>query len=116
MHDAQPHPEQERWNRKYRQQGPNAVSGKPARWLVDHRHLIEQLLGRRSDRRALDVACGGGRHGLYLARLGFTVDALDISDVAIDRLRDRVRREGLAVDPRCGVGQSEWITQDAGQT
>ena len=36
---------------------------------------------------ALDVACGMGRHSKYLAKLGFTVDALDISSLAIDTLK-----------------------------
>ena len=37
--------------------------------------------------RALDVACGDGRNALYLAQLGYMVDAIDVSDVAIDALR-----------------------------
>jgi tellurite methyltransferase len=37
--------------------------------------------------RALDLACGPGRHALYLARLGWRVTAVDSSAVAIDLLR-----------------------------
>jgi tellurite methyltransferase len=37
--------------------------------------------------RALDVACGAGRNSLYLASRGFSVDAADISKVALDRAR-----------------------------
>ena len=36
---------------------------------------------------ALDIACGGGRHSLFLANLGFVVDAIDISSVAINYLK-----------------------------
>jgi SAM-dependent methyltransferase len=45
--------------------------------------------------RALDLACGLGRHSLYLARLGYAVDAWDVSDVALDRLERMARDEGL---------------------
>jgi SAM-dependent methyltransferase len=37
--------------------------------------------------RALDLACGPGRHALYLARLGWHVTAVDSSAVAIGLLR-----------------------------
>jgi SAM-dependent methyltransferase len=42
--------------------------------------------------RAVDVACGAGRNAVFLAASGFTVEALDISGVALER--------GLAVDWR----------------
>jgi SAM-dependent methyltransferase len=45
---------------------------------------------------ALDLACGTGRHTLYLARLGYTVDAWDISDVGLERLARLAREQGLA--------------------
>lgn len=37
--------------------------------------------------RALDLGCGAGRNAIYLARLGFEVDAVDISAVALARGR-----------------------------
>jgi SAM-dependent methyltransferase len=36
---------------------------------------------------ALDLASGGGRHSIFLESLGFMVDAIDISDIAIDYLK-----------------------------
>jgi tellurite methyltransferase len=38
---------------------------------------------------ALDLACGAGRNALYLAGLGWRVTAVDRSQAALDRLRDR---------------------------
>jgi len=38
------------------------------------------------DKTALDVACGNGRNSIYLAKLGFKVDAIDISRIALDNL------------------------------
>jgi SAM-dependent methyltransferase len=51
---------------------------------------------RRTSPLALDLACGLGRHALYLARLGYTVDAWDVSDVALDHLARAARDQGLA--------------------
>jgi tellurite methyltransferase len=48
--------------------------------------------------RALDLACGTGRHALYLARLGWRVTAVDASSVAIAKLRQRAG--ALAIDAR----------------
>lgn len=48
--------------------------------------------------RALDLACGTGRHALYLAGLGWQVTAVDSSAVAIGILHERA--VGLAVDSR----------------
>ena len=49
--------------------------------------------------RALDLACGQGLGGVWLARRGLDVWGLDVSPVAIGRARDLARREG--VDDRC---------------
>ena len=48
--------------------------------------------------RALDLACGTGRHTLYLAKLGWHVTAVDASTVALDLLRRNAK--GLPVDVR----------------
>jgi SAM-dependent methyltransferase len=47
---------------------------------------------------ALDLACGAGRHALYLARLGWRVTAVDASGVAIAALR--AQAGGLPIDAR----------------
>jgi len=91
-----PETDHERWNRKYRDNGPESYGSGPTEWLAAHRDLLD----RQPRGRALDVACGNGRNALYLARLGFEVDALDVSDVVVDWLTEQVRREGAAVHPR----------------
>jgi SAM-dependent methyltransferase len=86
----------ERWNRRYVQRGVRAFPEAPAEWLIDNR----SMLGGARGRRALDVACGDGRNAAYVAGLGFEVDAVDISDVAIDALQAAAIDRGLAVIPR----------------
>lgn len=84
--------DRERWNAKHREA---KVGGTQTRaWLTEHRDLLDQQPGAR----ALDVACGTGREAAYLAELGFAVDGLDVSDVAIARTRERAAERALAVD------------------
>ncbi len=49
---------------------------------------------------ALDLACGPGRHALFLARLGWRVTAVDRSPVAIEILQQRARELNLPMDAR----------------
>jgi SAM-dependent methyltransferase len=90
--------DRERWDQRYR---AGAYDLDPTAWLVERQSL---LLPRRPAARALDLACGAGRNALYLAGLGYKVDAWDISEVALDLLRAEVERrratgQSLAIAP-----------------
>jgi SAM-dependent methyltransferase len=56
---------------------------------------------------ALDVGYGEGADAIWLARRGWTVTAIDISDVAVSRAREAAERAVAAV---------EWVRGDALQT
>lgn len=67
--------------------------------------------------RALDVACGAGRHALHLAGRGWRVTAVDASRAAIEILETKARERGLTVDARvadleCGEFLIEPDTYD----
>lgn len=47
--------------------------------------------------RALDIAMGNGRNAIYLARLGFAVEGVDISPEAISRAREYARSAGVTI-------------------
>ncbi|HEX4344489.1 MAG TPA: class I SAM-dependent methyltransferase [Solirubrobacteraceae bacterium] len=86
----------ERWNARYDADAFEPFPAAPAEWLVEHRELLAGGAGRT----AIDVACGDGRNARALAELGFAVDAVDVSDVAIARLRAAAAATGLQVDAR----------------
>ena len=49
---------------------------------------------------ALDLACGAGRNTLYLAGLGYTVDAWDVSEVGLGLLQRLAGEQGVAARVR----------------
>jgi SAM-dependent methyltransferase len=70
---------------------PNAGMTEPAAWLIDHAHLLP------SPGTALDIACGSGRHALWLAERGLTVRAIDRDADALAALDAEARRRRLPV-------------------
>jgi tellurite methyltransferase len=90
----------ERWNDRYGGEGFEPFPDAPAEWLAEHRALLGELQASGDDPRALDVACGDGRNARWLAGLGFAVDAVDVSDVAVGALRTAAAERGLRVDAR----------------
>jgi tellurite methyltransferase len=45
---------------------------------------------------ALDLACGAGRHAVFLAERGWRVEALDASRVGLSLLEEEARRRGVS--------------------
>ena len=86
--------DRDKWNERHRD--GYAAHGQPS-------PVLEQWIDRIPRGRALDLACGSGRNALFLAANGFEVDAVDISDAALDIGRRRARAAGLRVN---------WIEQD----
>lgn len=83
--------DRERWDSRYA--GPGLVMGPAPKPFVLE---LEPLLPRAG--RALDIACGEGQLAAWLAQRGLSVTAVDISAVALDKLRRRAAAEGL--EPR----------------
>jgi tellurite methyltransferase len=65
-----------RWNEKYRTQDH---SGEASEIVQTYAELAAGGL-------ALDIAAGTGKNSLFLAQKGFTVHAVDISDVAVQQM------------------------------
>lgn len=80
--------DEERWNEKYQDKdAPN----QPVKLIIDYAKIA-------TGKHALDIACGMGRHSKYLASLGFYIDALDISSVAIEILQNTPSIHAKKVD------------------
>ena len=86
-----PRQPRERWNRRYTERPPPS---EPTAWLTDRAGLLPD------GGRALDLAGGGGRHAIWLARRGFVVTLTDVSDVACTLARARADAAGVALDVR----------------
>jgi SAM-dependent methyltransferase len=79
------------WDERYRQ-GEHAN---------DEPHpLVVEFASKLKPGRALDVACGVGRHAIWLAERGWQVTAVDSSRVAIEILRQGASEKGLVIDSR----------------
>jgi len=85
-----PEYDRDKWNAKYAD--ADFAPREPSAVLVG----LDRLLPRRG--RALDVAGGGGRHGIWLARRGLDVTVADISAIGLAQVRERAAAAGVTVD------------------
>ena len=88
------------WDERY-ERGEYATL-EPSALLV---RAVETFAAARGGRRpgglrALDLACGAGRHALYLAERGFDVTAVDSSRAGVEITRRRAGERGLRLDAR----------------
>jgi SAM-dependent methyltransferase len=84
--------ERERWEAKHTaEQEP----GEPAAFL---RQIFQTGPWEIQPGRALDIATGKGRNALFLAEQGFTVDAIDISEVGLQQAQRQAEKQGLTLN------------------
>jgi tellurite methyltransferase len=62
----------------------------PASFLVENTGLLKKG-------RVLDIAMGTGRNAIYLARLGFEVEGVDISEEAVREALRSARENGVSI-------------------
>src|SRR5437773_12116961 len=93
------------WNERYRR-GEHAA-------LAPHKLLV-RVTETLEPGRALDLACGAGRHALFLAERGWRVTAVDASPVAIETTLERARERQLTIDARVAdLERGEFIIEPA---
>ena len=81
--------DQEKWDKKFSEKSELLKPREASLYL-------QKLALVGKDKIALDLACGAGRHSLYLAKQGFKVFALDISEVALTAVDKLIEKEGVA--------------------
>ena len=62
--------------------------------------LLRTAIASLKPGRALDIACGVGRHAIFLAEHGWHATAVDSSRVGIEILQQRARGAGVFVEAR----------------
>jgi SAM-dependent methyltransferase len=83
------------WDARYTERGDAMWSGRPNGRLV-------QEVAELQPGRALDVGCGEGADAVWLAGRGWTVTAIDVSEVAVRRARDAAEAAGVSIEWLCG--------------
>jgi SAM-dependent methyltransferase len=88
--------DKEKWDQKYNTKN-TLLKKRP------HSQKLEEYISKCIGSHALDIACGVGRNSIFLAKHGFFVDAIDIAQIAIDTLKQRVDEENLSssINPIC---------------
>ena len=92
-----------KWDERYR--GGEHTTKEPSSLLLK---AIKDL----KPGRALDIACGVGRHAIYLASHGWQVTAVDSSQVGIEILQQRADGSGLSIAARVAdLEQREFLIE-----
>lgn len=81
------HPDRLRWNAKY--------ESAPEPSFAPHPLAVRALAETPPDGPVLDLACGTAGSALLAAEAGRRVTAVDVSEVALERLAAEARRRGL---------------------
>ena len=97
------HPDARKWNHKFRQAGQSWLDNGP------HPFLLEVVSTLPKDGLALDAAAGVGLNGLFLAKRGLQVIALDISEVGLRLAQQQARAQKLNMDTAVVDLSNIWL-------
>lgn len=91
------------WDARYR--------AEPDLWTTEPNAALVELAGELEPGRALDVGAGDGRNAIWLATQGWSVSAIDLSAVALERAAERAAARGT----RLGCIVADWHEHDFGE-
>jgi|AGTN01.1.fsa_nt_gi 2-polyprenyl-3-methyl-5-hydroxy-6-metoxy-1,4-benzoquinol methylase len=80
------------WNERYETAETPWDSGVPSQNLGE---FVEKQLIKPC--RTLELGCGTGTNAIYLAQAGFEVTAVDLSELAIKRAKEKAEEKGVSV-------------------
>lgn len=90
-----------RWNARFK--GENYLFG-----TAPNRFLVAQAGYFQTGQRALAIADGEGRNGVFLAKHGLRVLSVDFSPVALAKARQLAAREGVEIETEC-ADFAQWV-------
>jgi SAM-dependent methyltransferase len=102
---------QSEWDAHYR--SLSASGGKPPDPDPRVKELVERY-APHSGKRTLDLACGSGANGLWLAEQGWNVTAVDRSPAAIELVRSHAAARGLRVTTHVSDLEAHHFTIEPG--
>lgn len=85
----------ETWNERY--------ATRELVWSTGPNQRFAGEVKRLKPGKALDVACGEGRNALWMAEQGWSVTAIDFSEVAIEKAKRIAKRRGIELN---------WMIED----
>ncbi len=80
------------------QTGPWEIQPRRAPWSIIPGRDMPTRSSCYSTGRALDIATGKGRNALFVAEKGFTVDAVDISEVGLQQAQRQAKKQGVTLN------------------
>lgn len=95
------------WNRRY-------AAAEFAYGTAPNDFLVEVSARFAAGGAVLCLADGEGRNGVWLARQGFAVSAIDIAERGLDKAQALARRHGVSIETRaadlaaCDLGLATW--------
>ena len=76
----------------------------PAQFLIENVELLPKS-------RVLDVAMGSGRNSIYLAKMGFNVESVDISPEAVNSALELARKAGVTIKARIADLEGDYLIE-----
>lgn len=85
------------WEKIFQKGTPEDLE-KPAPSFISTLPFIESF----PKGKILDIACGAGRHAIYLAEKGYEVNGFDISETALSILSKNAKNKNLSIKTKIG--------------
>jgi 2-polyprenyl-3-methyl-5-hydroxy-6-metoxy-1,4-benzoquinol methylase len=60
--------------------------------------FIEKEIGFDKDLKIIDIGCGTGRHSIELAKRGYAMTGIDLSESLLEKAREKAKHNGVKVD------------------
>ena len=83
--------DKQKWNKKFAENEEYLTYRPPA-------PMVEEYYHKCGGKNVLDLACGTGRHTLFLSKRNYLVDAVDISDVALNHLKPQINENATLIE------------------